>query len=157
MSGNRELVFARIGHFADKAILPRKGSPGAAAYDLYAAENVTLFGDRQMTVPVSTGWSVRVPPGKFLWIAERSGLALKGVSVGGGIIDSDYSGEVKVLLRYHSPSPGLHHRINVGDRVAQAILIDCHNDFVPVEVENLPALSDELSQRGTGGFGSTGL
>lgn len=157
MSSRKELVFARIGPHAANAILPRKGTPGAAGYDLYAAESALLIKDEgasAATKAIPTGWSVRIPPGKYLKICERSGLALKGVSVGGGIIDSDYTGEIKVILRNHASTPCA---VSQGDRIAQAIVMDCHNDLVPVEADSLPTLEGDLAARGCGGFGSTGL
>jgi dUTP pyrophosphatase len=79
------------------AILPARGTPGAAGYDLYSTDGyVVLPGHR---VVVSTGISIRVPDGTYGRIAPRSGLAVKhGLDTLAGVIDPDYTGEVKVVL-----------------------------------------------------------
>ena len=78
------------------AVAPTRGSAGAAGYDLYANEDVTI-GNTEFT-PVNTGVSVAIPPGYYGRIAPRSGLAAKcGIIIGGGVIDEDYRGEIKVL------------------------------------------------------------
>ena len=81
-----------------KAIIPRRQTEGAAGFDLHALEAEYLH---KTTTPlmVRTGISVEIPPGHVGLIRDRSGLAAKhGVFVLGGVIDSDYTGEVKVLL-----------------------------------------------------------
>ena len=79
------------------AIMPTRGTDGAAGYDLYANEDVTV-GEGEFT-PVNTGVIVAIPPGYYGRIAPRSGLAAKdGVIIGGVVIDEDYRGELKVLM-----------------------------------------------------------
>ena len=87
--------------------------------------------------------------GTYGRIAPRSGLAVKnGISTGAGVVDRDYTGEVKVVLFNHSEND---FEVKVGDRVAQLILEKIVEDAEVVVVESL-----EESARGAGGFGSTG-
>lgn len=139
------------------ARIPDYATDGAACFDLYAA---TVNGDARTgdivypghPVIVDTGLAFEVPPGYMLRIASRSGLAFKhGVEAFPGVIDSDYRGPVKVLLRcWHLGDDEPPVRIDPGQRVAQAYLC-----AVPrVEFEEVEELTD--TARGDGGFGSTG-
>lgn len=130
---------------------PAYQSTGAAGVDLRASlpEGKLVVSPGERTL-VSTGLSVEIPEGLEWQIRPRSGLSLKtGLLVPNspGTIDSDYRGEVKVILGNFSESPIT---INHGDRIAQAVLCRFERaEFVVV---------DELSasDRGEGGFGSTG-
>jgi len=129
--------------------LPAYATEGAAGMDVVSAEDVTIQpGARH---PVATGLALAIPAGYEIQVRPRSGLAFKhGITVPNtpGTIDSDYRGELKVLLINHGSEP---FTIARGDRVAQLVL-------APVvqaswrEVEEL----DETA-RGAGGFGSTGV
>ena len=128
--------------------LPRYATSGAAGMDILSAEDVVL--EPGMRHPVATGLSVAIPEGYEIQVRPRSGLALKhGVSVPNtpGTIDSDYRGELKVIMINHGSEPFAIHR---GDRVAQLVLAPV-TQAAWVEVEEL----DE-TERGAGGFGSTG-
>lgn len=128
--------------------LPAYATAGAAGMDVVSAEDVVLApGARH---PVATGLSLGIPDGFEIQVRPRSGLALKhGITVPNtpGTIDSDYRGELKVLLINHGAEPFV---IARGDRIAQLVL-------APVvqaawdEVDELDATA-----RGAGGFGSTG-
>ena len=127
------------------AVAPTRGSAGAAGYDLYANEDVTI-GEGEFT-PVNTGVSVAIPPGYYGRIAPRSGLAAKyGVIIGGGVIDEDYRGELKVLM---SCLFGMYD-VSRGERIAQLIL----EKITTPELEIVTSLDD--TDRGSDGFGSTG-
>ena len=127
------------------AIAPTRGSAGAAGYDLYTNEDVTI-GETEFT-PVNTGVSVAIPPGYYGRIAPRSGLAAKyGVIIGGGVIDEDYRGELKVLM---SCLFGMY-EVSRGERIAQLIL----EKITTPELEIVTSLDDTV--RGSDGFGSTG-
>ena len=127
------------------AIAPTRGSAGAAGYDLYANEDVVIT-DSEFT-PVSTGVTVAIPPGYYGRIAPRSGLAAKyGVFIGGGVIDEDYRGELKVLM---SCLFGMYD-VSRGERIAQLIL----EKITTPELEIVTSLDD--TERGSDGFGSTG-
>ncbi|GAV54157.1 hypothetical protein ZYGR_0AK06590 [Zygosaccharomyces rouxii] len=129
------------------AKVPTKGSASAAGYDLYSAEK-TLIPKRGQNL-VATEISITVPPGTYGRVAPRSGLAVKnGIHTGAGVIDRDYTGEVKIVLFNHSDKDC---EINVGDRIAQLVLERIVEDASVVVVDSL----DETS-RGAGGFGSTG-
>jgi dUTP pyrophosphatase len=128
------------------AKLPFRASEFAAGYDLASSENCVIKPTEVYTV--STGLSVEIPEGHYGRIAGRSSLASKNyITVGGGVIDRDYRGEIKVIL-FNSSATNFN--INVGDRIAQLIL----EKYSSFPVEEVDSLSDTI--RGTGGFGSTG-
>lgn len=127
--------------------LPFYQTPGAAGMDLVASSGVDLQSGETALVP--TGLSMAVPDGYELQIRSRSGLASKGIFVtnGPGTIDSDYRGEIKVILTNLS---GLPFFVPRGMRVAQAVLAPVVRANLIV-VDSLP-----VTDRGDGGFGSTG-
>ncbi|AMD20679.1 HDL065Cp [Eremothecium sinecaudum] len=129
------------------ATAPTKGSSSAAGYDIYASKDDLIPARGQGLV--STDISFTVPIGTYGRIAPRSGLAVKhGIQTGAGVVDRDYTGEVKVVLFNHSD---VDVEIKKGDRIAQLILERIIDDAEVVVVDSL----DE-SARGEGGFGSTG-
>ena len=137
----------RLPH-AEGLSLPEYATDGAAGMDVLSAEDVTLAPGARHAV--ATGLSLAIPPGYEIQVRPRSGLALKhGISVPNspGTIDSDYRGELKIILINHGAEV---FAIARGDRVAQLVL-------APVvraawsEVGELDATT-----RGAGGFGSTG-
>lgn len=129
------------------AKIPTKGSNYAAGYDLYASQETIIKAKGQGLV--STDISFTVPVGTYGRVAPRSGLAVKnGIATGAGVIDRDYTGEVKVILFNHGENDFV---VKVGERVAQLILEKIVDDAEVVVVESL-----EESARGAGGFGSTG-
>lgn len=137
----------RLPHF-EGLELPAYATDGAAGMDVLAAEDVTLAPGARHAV--ATGLAVAIPFGFELQVRPRSGLALKhGISVPNapGTIDSDYRGEVKVILINHGAEPFV---IVRGDRIAQLVL-------APVTRASWLKV-DELDEtaRGDGGFGSTG-
>ncbi len=128
--------------------LPRYATDGAAGMDVLSAEEITLAPGARHAV--ATGLAVAIPPGYEIQVRPRSGLALKhGISVPNtpGTIDSDYRGELKVILINHGAEP---FAIQRGDRVAQLVL-------APVTLARWDEVA-ELGEttRGAGGFGSTG-
>jgi len=132
-----------------EARLPAYQTNGSAGMDLCAAEAAQLIQGR--VTLVSTGLSVEIPQGYELQIRARSGLAAKaGVFLvnGVGTIDSDYRGEIKVIL---STCLSQAVEIRKGDRIAQAIL-------APVERAECQFVAELTeTERASGGFGSTGL
>ena len=147
MSSSVKVEVKRLAH-GEGLALPAYATSGAAGMDIVSAEDVTIApGARH---PVATGLALAIPHGYEIQVRPRSGLALKhGITVPNtpGTIDSDYRGELKVILINHGAEDFAIHR---GDRVAQLVL-------APVvqaawdEVEELDA-----TERGAGGFGSTG-
>ncbi len=104
----------QVKKLVDKAIIPVKGSIHAAGYDLHALESGVVKANNKALV--GTGLAFVIPEGNYGRIAPRSGLAAKNfIDVGAGVIDSDYRGEVKVLLFNHSSED---FNFNEGDRVA---------------------------------------
>ena len=133
------------------AILPARATDGAAGYDLYSADSyVILPGHR---VVVSTGISLQLPLGTYGRIAPRSGLAVKhGLNILAGVVDPDYTGEVKVVI--HNTDERQPFIIRPGYRIAQLIL----ENFTIVHVNEVPTECTELNTgRGAAGFGSTGI
>ena len=136
----------KVKKLAYEARLPTRGSGGAVGYDLYSIDTVVI--PPRHRALLSTGIAVVLPPGVYGRVAPRSSLALKyGIQVGAGVIDPDYTGEVKVILFNHGHAD---FEVNKGDRIAQLILEKCDTPEV-VEIGLL-----EETERGSGGFGSTG-
>jgi dUTP pyrophosphatase len=130
--------------------MPSYAHQGDAGLDLYAAADVTLAPFERALVP--SGIAVAIPDGHAGFVQPRSGLAIRsGLSLVNtpGLIDSHYRGEIKLIAVNLDPvTPIVIHR---GDRVAQLVVQPV--DFCePVQTERLDA-----TQRGEGGFGSTGL
>ena len=133
------------------AVIPHYATEGAAGADVSACLSapVTLRPGEYKAIP--TGLFMEIPEGYEVQVRPRSGLALKhGITVlnAPGTIDSDYRGEVKVILINHSSEA---FTIQNGDRIAQIVVARVHR--LPfVEVDDLSA-----TERGEGGFGSTGV
>jgi dUTP pyrophosphatase len=156
-----------VKRLTETAVLPKRGSSQAAGYDLYADQAGTVpecqyleqFAGRDCnnngiikrtgSYLVSTGIAVKIPIGYYGRVASRSGLAVKnGLEVGAGVIDSDYRGEVKVLLRNLGSQP---FEFKSGDRIAQLII-------EKIETPDVEEVTDlDVTDRGAGGFGSTGV
>ena len=131
------------------ARLPQQAHADDAGFDLHATEPACLAPGARAAI--GCGFAIALPPGMAALVVPRSGLALRdglGVLNGPGLIDAGYRGEIKVILINHDPEA--ERRIAAGDRIGQLVLID-----LPAvrfdEVDALPA-----SERGEGGFGSTG-
>lgn len=149
------------------AILPKRGTADSVGLDLHAylpepqpgrlydsllekqQRKLTLF--HGIVAKVHTGIAVAIPRGYYGRIAPRSGLAARfGVDVLAGVVDSDYRGELIVLVTLLSKA-GAPFVVNHGDRIAQLIFERADNlDLVEVD-------SFDATDRGVGGFGSTGL
>jgi len=138
----REPTSVRIMKLSDKAIIPTKGSRFAAGHDIYALTNGVVPAKGQKMV--ETGIAIGLPEGTYGWLAARSGMARRmGIAVGGGVIDSDYTGEVKVILRNHGEGNCI---FKAGDRMAQLIVEKVANADA-MEVDEL-----EITERGKMGF-----
>lgn len=127
--------------------LPSYSTLGSACMDIRAAESVGIEGGQ--TVCISAGFRCRVPEGYEMQIRSRSGRALDGLVVANspGTIDSDYRGTVKVLIHNNTDA---YMSIQRGARIAQASI------HQTIRVRCLPGTVPNDTQRGTGGFGSTG-
>ncbi|PYQ48449.1 MAG: dUTP diphosphatase [Acidobacteria bacterium] len=125
--------------------LPEYATEGAAGADLRAAEAVTLPPGGRAAVP--TGLSLEIPPGHVGLVWPRSGLAVRhGIDMLAGVIDSDYRGEVKVVLVNHGQEP---FAIAAGDRIAQLLV-------QPALRARFNRGAVAATRRDAGGFGSTG-
>lgn len=143
----------RIKKLSEWAIIPQRMSDGAAAYDLFLPEDAYIRSGRQV---VGLGFAMEIPQGYAAEIQPRSGFASKGIpdkdcermdaDVLYGLIDSDYRGEVGVIInsneQYNFPVPA-------GLRIAQMIIRKVED----VEFSEFESLSE--TKRGKGGFGST--
>lgn len=134
----------------ENAIEPRYGSPCAAGADLYAAGDSEITIAPNETGMIHTGIAIELPQGVAGLVYARSGMACRrGLAPANkvGVIDSDYRGEIIVALHNHGSQP---QTIEPGDRIAQLVITPCFT----AEFEQSDELSD--TERGSGGFGSTG-
>lgn len=129
----------------ETAKLPTRATEYAAGLDLYADETITI--PEYHRAWVSTGIAVALNPYHVGQIWPRSGLAGHGLDTSAGVVDSDYRGEVKVLL-----VNGSHERktVRAGDRIAQLLIVPITRPEL-IEVDALPE-----TERGANGFGSSG-
>ena len=139
--------FAKL---SEEAKIPTQGSPQAAGWDLYALEETIV--ERRKSSMIKTGLAVAIPEGWEGQIRCRSSLGKKGMIMPNGIgtIDSDYRGELMVLATWIGEEESF--TVKAGERVAQLL-------FAPVpSVTIVETKYDELgqTQRGKGGFGSSG-
>jgi dUTP pyrophosphatase len=131
------------------AVVPSQAYPGDAGLDLAACERVEL--EPGARAVVGTGIAVAIPPGHAGFVVPRSGLAARhglGKVNAPGLIDAGYRGEVEVLLLNTDRATSF--SIAAGDRIAQLVIVSVQTPPV-LEVEELA-----LSERGAGGFGSSG-
>lgn len=124
---------------------PTRQTEHAVGYDLYSPEDVTLPANKRTLVPL--GICLEIPKKLSGQIVSRSSLALDGVDVKAGLIDPDYRGEIKVLLENSNTTP---YYIKRGQRIAQIVF----REFEVLNVVKVDML--ESTDRGEGGFGSTG-
>ncbi len=142
-----EVKFKKL---SDSAICPRYQTENAAGADLYADLSEDVFITPKQTVFIKTGISMQIPTGYVGLIFARSSLACKsGLAPANkvGVIDSDYRGEIMVALLNHSDRSV---KISHGERIAQLVIVP----YVTADFKQSDTLSD--TERGTGGFGSTG-
>ncbi len=143
-----KLRVTRVGQRGPPLELPRYETEGSAGLDLRADEPVSLAPGERALVP--TGLALEIPPGFEGQVRPRSGLAARhgvGLLNAPGTVDSDYRGEVKVILVNHGQQPV---RFERGERVAQLVIAP----VARAALEVVEALGD--TGRGAGGFGSTG-
>jgi dUTP pyrophosphatase len=143
---NMDLIFVK--RLCREALVPRRATSGSAGFDLYISQRVVLKAGEISIIPL--GICIQFPKGYFGKIESRSGLASRGLFVVGGVIDCDYTGELKAVIINYSRND---YEFNIGDAVAQLIVQPyC---FTPMIVDMLE-LDAFKSERGDGGFGSTG-
>ncbi len=136
----------KIKLLTENAIAPKRATEHAAGYDIFCSEHITLIPSARALI--STGFAMAIPHGKVALIWPRSGLAGKfGIDSLAGCVDSDYRGTVKVALINHGDAVV---EFKAGDRIAQMLIQDVYQEPVVI-VDDL-----DDTQRGAGGFGSTG-
>lgn len=138
----------KIKKLSENARIPEYASVGSAGADLYNASGEVTVGAGE-SVAIGTGIAMQIPEGYVGLVYARSGLACKsGLAPANkvGVIDSDYRGEIKVVLYNHSKEP---RTVASGERIAQLVVAP----FVRCEFEEGEI---DSTQRGEGGFGSTG-
>jgi dUTP pyrophosphatase len=152
---NNEYLIAKGGYLAEPTIdcqlqpgahLPQRAHPPDAGADLRALDAHEIYPDEQKLV--DTGVAVKIPRGFAGFIYNRSSQGKKGITIphSVGVIDSDYRGNLKVLLKNISEDP---YKIEVGDRIAQLVIM-------PVLLPEFKDIWNDTT-RGAGGFGSTGI
>jgi dUTP pyrophosphatase len=143
-----DIAVKRLDHAGDLP-LPSYETAGSAGMDVRAAEELVIAPSKRGLI--GTGFAFAIPAGYEIQVRPRSGLALKkGVSIPNtpGTIDSDYRGELKIILINHGEEDFV---IQRGDRIAQIVVAPVQRGNL-VEVDNL-----DDTARGSGGFGSTGV
>lgn len=142
-----EKCVLRFAKLTENAFAPVKGSTKAAGFDLRSAYDYIVPAKGKEVI--KTDLQIHVPEGSYGRVAPRSGLAVKNfIDVGAGVVDEDYRGNLGVVLFNHSDKD---FEVKKGDRIAQLI---CERIFYPELVEEKTL--DE-TERGSGGFGSTGI
>ena len=139
----------KIKKLNENAVIPSYASASAAGADLYSCEGELTFKSGE-TKLVHTGLAMEIPEGYVGLIYARSGIATKrGLAPANkvGVIDSDYRGEIMVALHNHSDSEA---KIDVGERIAQIVIAP----YLAVNFTEVDSLDE--TERGEGGFGSTG-
>lgn len=144
MQAMTPLRVARVGGYDGP--LPAHQTEGAAGLDLCAAMPWAIDGFTVQRVP--TGIAVEIPPGHVGLIRGRSGLASKAVIVVEGTIDSDYRGEISVMMH----TLGAAYDVTAGQRIAQLVIVP----YVRCEAVEISLGDLSVTGRGAGGFGSTG-
>ena len=151
---NVEAMKIKMKKLTETAVMPTRGSEYAAGYDLYAdPESIGgeyIFISPHTTEKIGTGLSAEIPEGYFGAVFARSGIAAKrGLRPANavGVIDSDYRGEIIVAL--HNDTD-IMNKVYPGERIAQLVILP-YQDVEYEEVDSLTA-----TDRGAGGFGSTG-
>lgn len=141
-----EKIGVKVKHLHPDAKTPFYATEESAGFDLYSVEDLTIPPKEQGFI--HTGISLEIPKGFHIQLWDRSGKAKQGLTLSGGVMDSDYRGEYRIMAYNSASTP---HKIEKGDRIAQALLLPIFKaDFQEV---------DELSEteRGDKGFQSSGL
>ena len=148
MKNNITIKYTKLNEYAQE---PTRGSATAAGYDLYAAINDSVTIPAHSTVKIGTGLAFALPDNTFAAIFARSGLATKqGLRPANcvGVCDSDYRGEYIVAVHNDTDEEKT---IEPNERIAQMVLMP----YIPMMFEEVESLDE--TERGEGGFGSTGV
>lgn len=143
-------LFAKV---VAEATLPARATKGSAGYDLSACEDAVV--PAHSWKMVNTGIAIQIPNDCYGRVAPRSGLTLKkGLDVGAGVVDSDYRDSIRVILFNHSNED---FSIQKGDRIAQLIFERIYTPEPPLHLREVSYEVLTSTDRGLGGFGSTGV
>lgn len=130
---------------------PTRGTEVSAGLDFYAPEDITI--PPQSSVNIASGVKIQLPENYALIFFNKSGVAAKKeLYVGACVVDEDYQGEVHLNL--YNPMPNYFQKFKKGEKVTQGLIIRV--EYLQPEVVNEDELFSSISERGTGGFGSTG-
>ena len=145
------MMKVKFNRLVPHAKMPTKATRGSGAYDVYSTDELLLAPEGRYAF--GTGLAMEVPEGFVALVCPRSGLAIKnGVTVlnAPGVVDSDYRGEVMVIMDNIGDEPVT---ISQYDRIAQMVVV-----HYPMSPELIPItnIDDHKTERGSGGFGSTG-
>lgn len=142
-------IEVEVKKLTEGAQIPAYQTPGAAGFDFHACLDATIVIPSGGRAAIPTGLAFSVPQDLYLRISPRSGTAAKnGIDILAGVVDSDYRGEVKVVLQNHGQEP---FTVAHGDRIAQGVITPCYQAIFSEK----EALTE--TARGQGGFGSTGI
>jgi|AntRauTorcE11897_2_1112592.scaffolds.fasta_scaffold00088_48 deoxyuridine 5'-triphosphate nucleotidohydrolase len=145
----RKKVKINVKKLTKTAEIPNKANPTDAAFDIYADQSVKIAG-RGGRLAVSTGIALEIEDKYYVQLRERSGFSLESaVFLKGGVIDSGYRGEIKVILQNNSEFPV---DIEKGQKIAQFTIHRVEN----VALKEIEEFEDADTDRGEDGFGSTG-
>ena len=136
----------RIKRLSENARLPLRATRGSAGLDLFSAESISINPNSQIIV--KTDLAIKSPENTFIKLADRSSLAIKKIRVAGGIIDSDFTGNISVILHNYGE---FSYEIEKGQRICQMLIIPTVFPTL-TEVEKLTE-----TERSENGFGSSGL
>ena len=139
------MAVVQIKRLSENATLPFRATPGSAGLDLFSAEDVTIEPDAQSIV--KTDLAIKCPENSYIKLTDRSSMALQKLRVAAGTIDSDFMGNVCVILHNYGNTT---YYVKKGQRICQMIVMPI---IVPhiVEVNELTP-----TERGVNGFGSSG-
>lgn len=133
------------------SIMPTRAHESDAGIDLYSVEDAVI--EPNGRVGIDTGTAVKIPDGYVGLVLNRSGLNFKrDITTATGVIDSGYTGSIKVMLENHSRY-GEQAIIHKGDKIAQIVIVPC----MMGSVEEIPCCDLGKTERGSNGFGSTGI
>lgn len=136
----------RVKKSSEFAVIPKTHTSGSAGYDLCSAYDYVISGRGKELI--KTDLAFEIPQGYYGRVAPRSGLAWKNhIDIGAGVIDSDYRGDIGVIVFNHGENEFI---VSRGDRIAQLIITKIINPEL-IEVNEF-----DDTDRGSGGFGSTG-
>lgn len=140
------MVELKVKRLTSSAKLPKSPRKGDAGMDIFSDETLTIKPNHRALV--KTGISIEFPTGYVALVWDKSGIAKKGLAKIGGVIDSTYRGEYKIMLHNISSKD---YQVKKGEKIAQILI----QPVIHPTIKEVKELSD--SSRGKGGFGSTGL